>query len=234
MSVRIALLDSGVHATHPHITRPVCGGITTTPDGENADFADMLGHGTAVCALVQAMAPDADIFSVRIFDRRLATTASTVLRGIEWCVRNRIDIINLSLGTTNANHAPAFLQAIRSVQGAGAVLVSAAEVEGTAMLPGSLPGVVGVVEDAACPREDVRVQNLGATRFAACPFPLDIAGVPRERNLRGVSFSVAHVSAAIARHWHSSGPQGDWASFLQEQVSRHVTADETANDAASV
>ena len=161
MSVRIALLDSGVHATHPHITQAVCGGVTITPDGESADFTDMLGHGTAVCALVQAMAPDADIFSVRIFDRRLATTASTVLRGIEWCLRNRIDIINLSLGTTNANHAPAFLQAIRSVQEAGAVLVSAAEVEGTAMLPGSLPGVVGVVEDAACPREDVRVQNLG-------------------------------------------------------------------------
>ncbi len=72
--LRIATLDSGVFANHPHIQRPVLGGVTITAEGQTEGFQDILGHGTAVCALLQKMAPDADIFSVKIFDSRLATS----------------------------------------------------------------------------------------------------------------------------------------------------------------
>ncbi len=196
--VRIAMLDSGVFVGHPHISRPVSGGITITPEGLSAGYEDTLGHGTAVCALMQEMAPDAEVFSVKVFDRRLATTASIVVRAIEWCLENRIDIVNLSLGTANPEHRSQFEVATDRVRAAGAVLVSAYEVNGTLMLPGSMPGVIGVVEGVDCKREEVRVLQNGPLRVAACPYPLDIAGVPRERNLRGVSFSVAHVSARLA------------------------------------
>ncbi len=198
-SVRIAMLDSGVFTGNAHIERPVQGGITFSVEGEQEGFQDTLGHGTAVCALLQKMAPDAELFAVKVFDRRLATTASNVLRAIDWCVRNKMDVINLSLGTSNPEHQPLFLAAVEHVRATGATLVSAFEVNGTPMLPGSLSGVIGVVEDADCPRETYRVLCDGAPRIAACPYPLDIAGVPRERNLHGVSFSVAHVSAHVAR-----------------------------------
>ena len=196
--VRIAMLDSGVFVGHPHIPRPVCGGITITPDGVSAGYEDTLGHGTAVCALTQTMAPDADVFSVKVFDRRLATSASVVVRAIDWCLEQRMDIVNLSLGTANPDHRSQFAVAAERVHAAGAVLVSAYEVNGTLMLPGSMPGVIGVVEEAECERGEVRMVHDGPPRVAACPYPLDIAGVPRERNLRGVSFSVAHVSARLA------------------------------------
>ena len=46
--VRIAVIDSGVHARHPHVNG-VAGGVSIFPDGrEEADFTDRLGHGTAV------------------------------------------------------------------------------------------------------------------------------------------------------------------------------------------
>ena len=198
-AVRIAMLDSGVYTGNAHIQRPVQGGITFSVEGEQEGFEDTLGHGTAICALLQAMAPDAELFAVKVFDRRLATTASNVLRGIDWCVRNGIDVINLSLGTSNPEHRALFVAAVERVRATGASLVSAFEGNGMPMLPGSLPGVIGVVEDAECPRETCRVLYDGPPRVAACPFPLDIAGVPRERNLRGVSFAVAHVSAQVAR-----------------------------------
>lgn len=196
--VRIAMLDSGVFVAHPHISRPVRGGITITPEGTSPGYEDTLGHGTAVCALMQAMAPDAEVFSVKVFDQRLATSASIVVRALDWCLDQGIDIVNLSLGTANPEHRTKFAIAAECVQAAGAVLVSAYEVNGVLMLPGSMPGVVGVVEDARCEREDVRLMLDGRMRVGACPYPLDIAGVPRERNLRGVSFSVAHVSARLA------------------------------------
>lgn len=215
--VRLAVLDSGVFAGNAHMRRPVQGGVTLLPEGERDGFEDTLGHGTAVCALLQEMAPEAELFSVKIFDRRLSTTVSIVLRAIDWCVEHRIDIINLSLGTTNEAHRPLFLSAIERVRSAGAVLVSAYEAGGATMLPGSLPGVVGVVEDASCPRDEYRV--LAERRFAGCPFPLDIAGVPRERNLRGVSFAVAHLSARIARAWPDVPAGADWVSLLADAPS---------------
>jgi hypothetical protein len=192
------MLDSGVFVGHPHISRPVNGGITITPEGLSAGYEDTLGHGTAVCALMQAMAPEAEVFSVKVFDRRLATTASIVVRAIEWCLEHGMDIVNLSLGTANPEHRTQFEVAADKVRAVGAVLVSAYEVNGTLMLPGSLPGVIGVVEGVECEREEVHVLRDASLRVAACPYPLDISGVSRERNLHGVSFSVAHVSARLA------------------------------------
>lgn len=212
--VRIAMLDSGVFVRHPHISRPVRGGVTITPEGLSADYEDTLGHGTAVCALIQAMAPAAEVFSVKVFDRRLATTASIVVRAIEWCLDHGMDIVNLSLGTANLEHHSQFEAAADKVYAAGAVLVSAYEVNGVLMLPGALANVIGVVEGKDCGREEVRLLHDGASRVAACPYPLDIPGVPRERNLCGVSFSVAHVSARLAR-LRGAGAVAPWPDLLR-------------------
>jgi subtilisin family serine protease len=55
--VRIAIIDSGVHASHPHVNG-VAGGIAITPDGrEDPDYTDRLGHGTAVTAVIREKAP---------------------------------------------------------------------------------------------------------------------------------------------------------------------------------
>jgi hypothetical protein len=212
--VRIAMLDSGVFTGNAHIERGIAGGVTVLREGERQGFEDTLGHGTAICALLQNLAPDADLFAVKIFDQRLATSISTVLRAMAWCVREQMDIINLSLGTSNEAHRPQFLSAIKQLQATGAVLVSAYPHNASPMLPGSLPGVVGVSEDEDCPRDRYRVLNEGAVHLGACPFPLDIAGVPRERNLRGVSFSVAHISAQIAQCWPNAPRTGDWLGYL--------------------
>lgn len=203
--LRIAMLDSGVFANHPHIQRPVLGGITITAEGQTESFQDTLGHGTAVCALLQKMAPDADIFAVKIFDSHLATSLPIVLRSIHWCLQQQINIINLSLGTANRDHLPHFAAAIEEARKNEALIVSAYEANGIPMLPGSIPSAIGVAEDPSCPRESTRLLESPTPHAAACPYPLDIHGVPRERNLHGVSFAVAHVTAHIARLWHASG-----------------------------
>src|SRR5271155_3565331 len=99
--VRIAIIDSGVNSLHPHITR-IDGGWP-----EN-DFLDRLGHGTAVMAAIQEKAPGAEYFAVRIFDRELRTNIDTLLAGIQWSIDQEVDIINLSLGTSNPAHAGKF------------------------------------------------------------------------------------------------------------------------------
>ncbi len=194
-AVRIGVLDSGVCRTHPHVGK-VVDGVTITAEGTMPGYEDTLGHGTAVAAIIHHLNPEADLVAVKIFDRKLATSLPVVLRAIDWCLQHDIQIINLSLGTLNPEHRRAFEEAVGRTRAAGAVIVSALEINSEPALPGSLAGVIGVRASAA---EEYQVSDgYGKKIFTAPPFPRDIPGVPRERNLRGVSFAVARISARIA------------------------------------
>jgi subtilisin family serine protease len=191
--VRIGVLDSGVCRTHPHVGK-IVDGITINADGEISGYEDTLGHGTAVAAIIHHLNPEADLVAVKIFDRKLATSLPVVIRAIDWCLEHDIQVINLSLGTLNPEHRSAFEDAVARCLAVGALIVSAMEINGVAALPGSLPGVVGVLAS----KEFQSYKRDGKWVYSAPPFPRDIPGVPRERNLTGVSFAVARVSARLA------------------------------------
>jgi subtilisin family serine protease len=215
--VRIGVLDSGVSGTHPHVGK-IVDGITINADGVAAGYEDNLGHGTAVAAIIHHLNPDADLVAVKIFDGKLATSLRAVIRAIDWCLDHDIQVINLSLGTLNPEYRSAFEDAVERTHAAGAVIVSALEMSGAPALPGSLAGVIGVVEG-----EQYKVcQRYGKPVYTAPPYPRDIPGVPRERNLKGVSFAVARVSAKVAQTWSSTGGPGYWAgpTFSSEYVER--------------
>jgi Subtilase family len=184
--MRIAVIDSGIHEGHPHVGR-VAGSVHFAADGEGGDTVDRLGHGTAVAAAIREKAPGADLFAVKVFDRRLAVNIAAILRALAWCREEQMDVINLSLGTGNAAHRAPLLDALTG----NGVVVSAAH-----LLPGGLPGVVGVAADASCPRNQFRRQ--GGT-FLASPYPRPIPGVPQSHNLQGVSFAVANMTGFVAR-----------------------------------
>jgi hypothetical protein len=215
-AVRIGMIDSGVHAEHPHVGG-IAGGVTVEADAYLPGFVDCLGHGTAIAALIHSLAPSAALVAVRVFDRTLATSIKRVIRAIDWCVENDIQIVNLSLGTVNPNHRDAFTTAVDRVRNAGAVLVSAFEMNGQPMLPGCLAGVIGVTADPDCPGDQYRCAESGGKRvFSAPPYPREIPGVPRERNLNGVSFAVAHISAHLAQCWSNHAPTADWEQILAD------------------
>lgn len=81
---------------------------------------------------------------------------------------HNVQIINLSLGTTNPDHREAFLAAVDRVKNSGAAIVSAFEMNGRAMLPGSLAGVVAASADRDCPREEYRVDELDSKITQGC------------------------------------------------------------------
>jgi subtilisin family serine protease len=197
---RIAIVDSGVYAEHPHV-QGVAGGISLVPGSSFADYIDRNGHGTAVAAAVREKAPAADLLAVKIFDRALSASASELAGAIEWAAAQGVDLINLSLGTTNTAHAAGLQAAVTRARAAGATVVTAAEQAGIPSLPGSLEGVVAVHVDWACPRDSAIVDAAGADviRLRASGYPRPIPGVSPERNLKGVSFAVANATGLIAR-----------------------------------
>ena len=190
MSARVAIVDSGIYAEHPHVNG-ITGGVAIV----GADLIDRLGHGTAVAAVIREKAPDAEIFAVKIFDRKLATDAQTLARAIEWCGANGIEWINLSLGTTNTEHAELLQRAVDDAVAGGARIVAA-----HGWLPGSLRGTIPVVLEWECPREECRTRELpdGRIGYYASGYPRPIPGVSPEHNLKGISFAVANVTGWLA------------------------------------
>jgi predicted amidohydrolase YtcJ len=90
---------------------------------------------------------------------------------------------------------------------AGTIIVSAYELDGRRWYPGCMDAVVGVCLDDAQARESVAVDRReGRAVLRASPYPRPIPGVPKERNLNGISFAVANaagcLAAALAAHPH--------------------------------
>jgi len=198
--MRIAVIDSGIHAGHPHVGE-IAGAVHFTGEGQGDDPLDRLGHGTAVAGAIRERVPAAELFAVKVFDRRLTAPIGALLRALAWCRDERMDVVNLSLGTANPEHRAALEEALHG----NAVIVSAAH-----MLPGSLAGVVGVAADATCSRDRFRYRD---GLYLASPYPRPIPGVPPERNLHGVSFAVANMTGFVALAMESAGRAGLWAAL---------------------
>ncbi len=198
--VRVAVIDSGVHAGHPHVGA-VAGGVALEPDGRaHGDYVDRLGHGTAVTAAIREKAPEADLYAVRVFDRSLSTRIETLIRAIDWAVGAGMHVANLSLGTANESHEAVLRAAVDRAADAGVIIVAARDDQGVRWLPGSLPRVVPVRLDWACPRDAYTHEAVdGDVVFRASGFPRPIPGVPVARNLHGISFAVANMSGFVAR-----------------------------------
>lgn len=197
--VRVVIIDSGVHAAHPHING-VSGGIGVDPAGDlHDDYVDRLGHGTAVTAVIREKAPAAEILVAKVFDRELSASGAALVAACDWAIHQRVDIVNLSLGTANPAHAPALADVASRLRTSGALVVAAGAQDGVAWLPGTLPGVWSVTLDWSLSRDQCRVVMDGRDiSFLASGFPRPIPGVPPAKNLKGLSFAVANVTGLVA------------------------------------
>lgn len=108
--VTVAVLDSGVDASHPDLSGHVLSvNVNNTANGP----ADGYGHGTHVTGIIGGqdptgqnigIAPRATVISVKLSDDSGAANESDVLRGLQWVELNRssshIRAINLSVTTS--------------------------------------------------------------------------------------------------------------------------------------
>ncbi len=180
--MKIAIIDSGVTPGHPHVGS-IAGGVGIVTE----DYLDRLGHGTAVAAAIREKVPDAELYAIKVFDRKLSANIDAIVRALKWCRENHMDVVNLSLGTANPEHRGRFEDALIS----NGTVISAAN-----LLPGNLPGVIAVSPDEHCPRDAYRYRD---EVFLASPFPRPIPGVPVERNLNGISFAIANMTGFVGR-----------------------------------
>ena len=190
----IAVIDSGVNLEHPHICAATRG-IVLNPD-DHQSFEDTVGHGTAVMAAIQERVPGAEYFAIKLFGNSLRASSAQLMQAIHWAIDKRVDIVNLSLGTPNLESRVRMQVLVDLAQAAGVILVAANSAGPFPVLPGCLRGVIAVDVDWSLPRHRYRADG---DVFFASGFPRPLPGVPPSRNLNGVSFAVANMTAFVAR-----------------------------------
>lgn len=204
--VRVAVIDSGIDADHPRVGG-IAGGValevdTDGPDGCRAVeglHEDLVGHGTACAAIIRSLAPDAEIFSVRVLGSNLKGRGSLFHAGIAWAVDHDMGVANLSLSSkSDAMFAPLHDIADEAYF-KGTVLVSAANNMPGPTYPSQYASVVSV---AARPGDDPMALACNPNppvEFGARGIDVDVAWAGHGSMVAtGNSFAAPHVSGLVA------------------------------------
>lgn len=204
----VGVIDSGIHAGHPHIGAVAAGAHFDSAGKVHGDTVDRLGHGTAVAAAIQDLARDVQVCPLKVFDAALDTSVEALVAAIDWAAAHTLPLVNLSLGTSDGSRAGRLAAAVARAHEAGVVIVAAGSDRGVDWLPGTqgLDGVIRVELDWACLRGSHTVAGSPAAPvFRTCGHPRPIPAVDPERNLKGLSFAVANVTGLAARAMLETG-----------------------------
>jgi hypothetical protein len=192
--VTVAVVDSGVAASNPHLTGAVAAGTNLVPDGADpAGTADLFGHGTAIAGQIAAreipgsgvvgLAPEARILPVRVFagnqdqqiEAGIGPSTPRMADGIRYAAEQGAQIINVSMSTTAAD--PGLSAAVAYAASLGSLVIASS---------GNRDSTLAVEEDdqdgARYPAGDA-----GALGVAAS----DLDGVVGDASIHGPHVAVA-------------------------------------------
>jgi serine protease len=208
--VVVAVIDSGVDATHPDLAGQVIGGLDATTDREGTT-TDRHGHGTHVAGTVAAVtgnatgisgvAPDVKIMPVKVLGDNGSGNMSDTAQGITWAADHGAQVINMSLGGTQ--QVAAVSTAISYARSKGVTVVAAVGNSRQQGSPTSYPaadaGVIGVAATDSNDRIGV-YSNAGNYVDVAAPGTdiLSLAPGGQYKTMSGTSMASPHVAAVAA------------------------------------
>lgn len=130
--VKIAVLDSG-YSQNSDVKMK--GGYSFITNSEN--YEDDFGHGTHIAGIIAAsingegvvgVAPMADIYAIKVLDKGGRGSYFMLIQGIDWAIKNKMDIINISFGGEKPSQI--LEEKIQEAHNAGILVIAAAGNDG--------------------------------------------------------------------------------------------------------
>ena len=230
--IRTAIVDSGIDASHLDVGE-ISGGvhIQIGEIGEILfldDHADCAGHGTACAGIIRKKAPDAALYSVRIFDASLIADGRVLIAAIQWCIDNEMDVVNLSLGTTDVTFKKALQKVCRKAVDAGVILVAAESNDGLESYPAVFPEVIGVTGSAIHEVDGFYYRKDHCIECVARGDDQRVCWLNGKHIMTGGnSFAAPHITGIIARllEQHPKCSVQDIRLLLKEKVLSEISQD---------
>jgi subtilisin family serine protease len=239
--VTIAVVDSGVDASHPDLAGRVIAerSFTGTPGGD-----DDVGHGTHVASIIagsgtassgayRGVAPDAKLVNAKVCDD-VTCQESAILAGLQWAaVDQRAQIVNLSMGGEDTPEIDPLEEAVNALTASyGTLFVVSAGNDGpeayTVGSPGSADAALTV--GAVTKSDELAAESSRGPRIGDNAIKPDIVApgmdivAAKARNatvgepvgdaylrLSGTSMAAPHVAGAAAL---LAGQHPDWSPGL--------------------
>jgi subtilisin family serine protease len=130
--VRVAIVDSGIDAAHPDLAGRVEDSVEAYRDGRGriafrrSETGDEAGHGTACAGIITRIAPEVSLHSIKVLGPNASGSGEMFLAGLDYAIARRMQIINLSLGTTRPELSLPLHDLLDRAYHAGAIVVAAA------------------------------------------------------------------------------------------------------------
>ncbi|WP_374709330.1 S8 family peptidase [Desmospora profundinema] len=224
--VKVAVLDTGIDYNHEDLN--VRGGASFV----GGNYMDRNGHGTHVAGTIAAVdnsigvigvAPDAELYAVKVLSDSGSGSYSGIAQGIEWAIDNGMDVINMSLGGSSSSSV--LQSAVQRAYNSGIVVVAAAGNSGagtdTVGYPAKYPEAIAV---AAVDSNNQRASfsSTGPSVELSAPGVNVLSTIPRNRysSYSGTSMASPHV-AGVAVLVKSANPS---LSNVQIREAMNATA----------
>jgi subtilisin len=129
--VRVAVVDSGIDTEHPDLKGKVKGSFEAYVEAGKVSFrpsesGDAAGHGTACAGIITQIAPDCDLYSIKVLGANASGSGDMFLAGLDYAIKQKMQVINLSLGTTKPQYHGPLHDLLDRAYHAGCIVVAAA------------------------------------------------------------------------------------------------------------
>lgn len=226
--VSIAIIDSGIDYKHPELKGKVKSSVEANIEGRKVTFiaaegVDSAGHGTACAGIISNIAPEAELHSIKVLGQGGLGDGLAFMAGLEWAIKQRYRVINLSLGTTKPQFFAPLHDLLDRAYQAGCIIVAAAnnlpQPSFPSVFSSSLISVIkseekdpfkfgfryGEVIELTAPGVNIRTtwpggvyRNLTGNSFA-CPHIVGIIALILEKHPEFTPFQIKSALYAIAR-----------------------------------
>ena len=129
--VRVAVVDSGIDTNHPALKGKIKESVEATSEGGQITFkpstsGDQAGHGTACAGIITSIAPDVELYSVKVLGPTASGSGEMFLMGLDYAIKQKMQVVNLSLGTTKRDFWSPLHELLDRAYREGCILVAAA------------------------------------------------------------------------------------------------------------